>query len=191
MVLDDAGNTRSIRQLTYPISSARMVADDNGGVYAFTGTRAIENGVYVYYSTLNKFDVGGTSLLSRRFNDSYAGSIVKIGTDVFITTVNPTTSATTLYKVTINGEISTIKSFGDLRGGFNLVKTADNNLALMGYDNTGTQMVKLTLTGTELWRKKFTTEVNYFTNTPDGGFIMIPFGDRSPILKTDSEGNFE
>lgn len=166
-----------------------MVADDDGGVYAYTSTTTSTNGIGSY-ATLNKFDKNGVSLWSKKFTDVYSSLITKIGADIYFMTSNLTTKTTTLYKANANGETTIIKNFGDIKEASILLKTADNNLVLFS-NATTTEMVKVSLTGSELWRKTFPSSLRDAKTTPDGGFIVLAGNPSQFLFKTDSEGNFE
>ncbi len=181
--------------------STDLIAESDGSVVTSYGSVNI-NVLGVAAPKLDKYDANGNVLWSKNLsNSNNVAALTKIDADYYVATSNEGTSALRLTKANANGELTVIKTYGNLLGISKILKTADNNLLIFTYDKTSSVsvMVKVDRAGNEIWRKSFTSQT-YAIDAKlcaDGGFIILigPSSSSSTaaynVFKTDSEGNFE
>lgn len=177
-----------------------LIAETDGSVVAAYGSYN-PSAPGVATPKLDKYDANGNVLWSRSLSGSNNNwvSTVKIDANYYVVASNESTYAVRLSKANANGELTVVKTYGNLNSLRMICKTADNNLLIFGYDGTNPIMVKVDTAGNELWRKSLPARTQFFDAKlcTDGGFILLTGSssggniDIYNLLKTDSEGNFE
>jgi hypothetical protein len=183
----------------FKFNNPNLIAETDGSIVASYGS--YDPIAKIGLPKLDKSDANGNLLWSKSFSGigNYIGA-TKVDAYYYVIANNETVSTVRLSKANANGELTVVKTFGNLKGAGRVLKTADNNLLVFCNDSSNSIiMVKMDTSGNEIWRKSLPSQTTAFDAKlcSDGGFILLtgPFSSASSeaysIIKTDSEGNFE